>query len=155
MPTVWRIVPQLRSATAFDGEGARRFGGRWNSHGTRMVYTSDSRALAALETLVHLTPQTLGRHLQLIGVELNIDMIEELPEKKLPRGWHAPVIPAANKQVGDDWIRSGRSLALKIPSAVIREENNFLLNPAHPDFPRLRIGPPTDFSFDPRVFVTP
>jgi RES domain-containing protein len=151
MPTIWRIVPLHRAETAFDGEGARLFGGRWNSRGTRMVYCSESRALAILETLVHLTPANIHRRLSLLGVEIDPELIEVLPEKKLPPDWRAPMASAANKKVGDDWVRSGRSAVLQISSAIIPEENNFLLNPAHPALTDVRILRKTDFSFDGRL----
>lgn len=89
MPTVWRIVPEHRADLAFDGEGARLFGGRWNSRGTRIVYCSETGALAALETLVHLTPETIDRRLSLFGVEIAEDLIEILPPKKIPGDWRA------------------------------------------------------------------
>lgn len=151
MPTIWRIVPQHRAKNAFDGEGARLFGGRWNSRGTRMVYCSESRALAALETLVHLTPENIDRRLQLLGIAIDPDLIEVWPARKLPVHWREPMVSAANKKLGDDWIRSGRSAVLQIPSVIIPEENNFLLNPAHPALAHSRITQTADFSFDGRL----
>lgn len=151
MPTVWRIVPEHRAANAFDGEGARLFGGRWNSPGTRMVYTSDSRALAALEILIHLTPPTMTRPLHLIGVEIEPDWIETIPNRKLPRHWASAIISPANKQLGDEWIRSARSPVLRIPSVIIPEENNFLFNPSHPALAHLHLVRGTTFSLDPRL----
>lgn len=151
MPTVWRIVPEHRADLAFDGEGARLFGGRWNSRGTRIVYCSETGALAALETLVHLTPETIDRRLSLFGVEIAEDLIEILPPKKIPGDWRAPIIPAAGKNVGDDWVRGGRAAVLRIPSVIIPEEYNYLLNPAHPRLARLRITHKADFFFDGRL----
>lgn len=153
MPTVWRIVPEHRAETAFDGEGARLFGGRWNSRGTRMVYCSESRALAALEILVHLTPQTIGRRLRLLGVELEEELIAIWPQKKLPPDWRAPSIPAANRKVGDQWTRQGQSAVLKIPSAVIPEEFTYLLNPNHPRLAPLRVTQESDFALDGRLLA--
>jgi RES domain-containing protein len=151
MPTVWRIVPEHRAANAFDGEGARLFGGRWNSPGTRMVYTSDSRALAALEILIHLTPPTMTHPLHLIGVEIEPDWIETIPNRKLPRQWTSAIISPATKQLGDEWIRSARSPVLRIPSVIIPQEDNFLLNPSHPALAHLHLVRGTIFSPDPRL----
>jgi RES domain-containing protein len=151
MPVAWRIVPSHRAVNALDGEGARLFGGRWNSPGGRMVYTSGNRALAALEILVHLTPETRGRLYSLIPVEIADDLIEPWPENRLPNDWRDPIVGAQCQHLGDEWIRSGRSAVAKVPSAIIPEEPNFLLNPAHPDFPRLKMGPASPFTFDPRL----
>lgn len=151
MLTVWRIIPEHRAESAFDGEGARLFGGRWNSPGHRVVYTAESRALAALEILIHLTPQSMKRPLQLIGVEIRPDWIEAIPPKKLPRDWRAPIPPTADKHLGDEWIRSARSPVLQVPSAVIPEECNYLLNPNHPALANLRVAPGVPFAFDPRL----
>lgn len=151
MPTVWRIVPEHRAATAFDGEGARLFGGRWNSPGTRMVYTSESRSLAALEMLVHLPPGTIGRRWRLLGVELAPDWIETIPATRLPDGWRSPVIPAVNKDFGDAWVREARAPVLRIPSVIIPEEYNYLLNPTHPALASLMVVSQTPFAFDPRI----
>lgn len=154
MLTVWRIVSAHRAASAFDGEGARLFGGRWNSRGARLVYTSENRSLAALEILVHLTPATLHRRLCLIGVQVPEKLIETVSERELPADWNALMIPTGNKAFGDEWIRSERSVVLKLPSTIISAESNYLLNPLHRDFSRLRIGSPEEFSFDPRLITS-
>ena len=151
MPIIWRIVPAHRTATAFDGEGARLFGGRWNSPGTRIVYCSESRALAALEMLVHLTHGTIRQRLRLMGTEIDESHIEVLPARNLPPQWRSPIIRATNKKLGDEWVRSGRSAVLRIPSAIIPEENNYLLNPAHPALANVRIASAADFNFDGRL----
>jgi RES domain-containing protein len=155
MFTVWRLVPAHRATTAFDGEGARLFGGRWNSSGVRVVYTSENRSLAALEVLVHLTPATIHRLFSMIGVRIPEELIEVVPVRKLPSNWNALMISTENHAFGDEWIRSERSAVLKLPSTVISAESNYLLNPQHPDFARLQLEPPEDFSFDPRLITFP
>lgn len=151
MATLWRIVPEHRAPNAFDGEGARLFGGRWNSRGIRIVYTSGSRALAALEVLVHLTPETLRRRYSVIGMEISDRFIETWPAKKLPADWRSTMIPLATRKLGDEWVRGARSAVLRIPSTIIPEEANFLINPGHPDVAPLRPADPEFFTFDPRL----
>jgi len=148
---VWRIVPESRVADAFSGEGARLFGGRWNSKGQRAVYTSGSRALAALEILVHLSAATAGRRYRIIGLDIPEDMIETLTPKRLPSDWMSPMIPLSTRRIGDEWLRSRAKVALRVPSAVIPEESNYLLNPAHDNLARHRPSADTVFTFDPRL----
>lgn len=151
MAAAWRVVKRTRSRTAFDGEGARRFGGRWNSPRQRAVYASQSKALAALELLVHL--ETAERLPRLVAFSFEIDdpSIEHLDRERLPRGWRSFRGVTATRRLGDEWLASRRTVALAIPSVVIPEEWNFLLNPAHPDFPRLDFGRATPFLLDPRL----
>ena len=150
MPTAWRIVKQKYAATAFTGEGAARSGGRWNSHGTWVVYASGSKSLAALETLVHLNPPV-----QFAYVSFRLDfpdsLLETFPLEQLPADWTGHPPPPAAQFIGDSWVRSGSSPVLALPSVIIPGETNFLLNPRHPAFSRLRIGPPEPFAFDHRL----
>ena len=150
MRTAWRIVKEKHAATAFDGEGARLNGGRWNSKGTRVIYTSGSMALAALELLVHLNPPVTFRHV-IVRVSIPDDLVETLPPVALPESWAKYPAPAATQLIGDRWAREGRSAVLELPSAIIPRESNFLLNPEHPDFGSIEIGEPERFSFDPRL----
>ncbi len=148
MITAWRIVKWKHAGSAFDGEGARLFGGRWNSVGTRMVYTSASRSLAALETLVHLNPPVFFTFV-IIPVSFDRRWVETLP--KLPPHWSDEPPGRAGQAAGDAWVRELRSAVLEVPSAVMPGEFNFLLNPGHPDFRKLKIGESRDFSFDRRL----
>ena len=150
MGRAWRLVKARHSATAFDGEGARRYGGRWNSPGTRLVYTSGTQALAALESLVHLNPPVAFKFVA-IPVEFDDALVEKFSPSKLPADWTEEPPPPSTQQIGDDWVRNARSAVLELPSVIIRSEPNFLLNPAHPDFLRLALGTPVPFSFDPRL----
>ncbi len=156
--TIWRLVKARHAGQAFDGEGARRYGGRWNSPGTPMVYASESRALAALELLVHVPANLLSQPFRFFRIDIPPRFIRSLtpgpsPHAPLPSGWNAPLISPATQALGDEWIASGRSVVLRVPSAVIPEENNYLINPAHPDFKKLAIAEPEPFSFDPRIAV--
>jgi RES domain-containing protein len=151
MPTGWRIVKTARLATAFDGEGARLHGGRWNSPGTALVYTAQSQALAALELLVHLQSSQLLVSYSSLSARFGDSAIEVLDPARLPRGWRQFPAPVALQQIGDRWAAERRSPVLQVPSALVPDELNFLLNPAHPDFGRIRLGAPIPFEFDPRL----
>jgi RES domain-containing protein len=149
---LWRICRKLHAAAAFSGEGARLFGGRWNSHGVRVVYTSPSLALAAIETFVHLEPNLQPDDLISIAAEMPDDIAtERLDPKSLPRKWYE-LRDESLKTFGDRWIRAGETFALYVPSAAIRGEWNVLLNPEHSDFRKLRIEKSKPFQFDLRMF---
>jgi RES domain-containing protein len=144
-------VKRKHAATAFDGKAAQRFGGRWNSPGHRAVYASASKSLAVLEVLVHLD---VGRPLpRLVAFSFDIDakLVERLAAAQLPRHWRTTGGLLATQQIGDRWLVSGRALALAVPSTIVPEEWNYLLNPAHPTFGRLRFGRSIPFLLDPRL----
>jgi RES domain-containing protein len=138
--TAWRIVKARFAGTAFDGEGARRFGGRWNSKGTPMVYTAGSQALAALEMLVHLEASDLLRHYRLIPVTFDDAMVTVVDVKSLPANWKRRPTPAGVRAIGDDWAASGASVVLRVPSVVVPGDSNYLINPGHGDFGRVVTG---------------
>lgn len=148
---VWRLVKERHAETAFDGEGARVYGGRWNSPGRRAVYTSGSLALAALETLVHLdTARPLPRFLAFSIHLATTDVVTaELP----PSYSFAGALPdlKETRRIGDDWLDTVRSLALSVPSAIVPQEFNLLFNPSHPSFARLTISAPVAFAVDARL----
>ena len=150
MTRAWRIVREDHGYTAFDGEGAWRFGGRWNSRGTRTVYTSATLSLAALETLVHLNPP-VGFKYVAIPIEFDEALVETFATSDLPADWNEEPPPPSTAEIGDRWVKESRSAVLELPSVIIPAEPNYLLNLAHSDFKRIRIGKPTPFSFDPRL----
>ena len=151
MPSAWRIVRAARVKSAFSGEGARIYGGRWNSRGTAVIYVSEHESLAALELLVHLTP--LPPHDRYLSFRLEWDkkLTEHFPVKSLPPHWNAEPPDFRTMQVGDDWVRSGKSVALAVPSVLSASEVNFLLNPKHPDFKKIKISQPVVYRFDSRL----
>ena len=149
--TAWRIVRASFASTAFDGEGARRFAGRWNSKGTPLVYTASSRALAVVEMLVHLETTDLLKHYRLISVSFDDALVNQLDPKRLPSTWKRRQTPRAVRALGDEWVASGASVVLAVPSAVIPDERNHLINPLHPAFAKLVIGKPEPFRFDLRL----
>lgn len=148
MGRAWRIVKAKHVATAFDGEGARLSGGRWNSRGTPVVYASASQALAALETLVHLNPPVLFRFAA-TSVQFDDALVERLTS--VPSDWKEEPPPPSTRQVGDTWVNEARSVVLEVPSVLVPRESNYLLNPAHPDFAKLVVERPELLSFDPRL----
>jgi len=150
--TAYRITLEKYAATAFDGEGARLHGGRWNTPGRRLVYVASSISLATLEMLVHLeNPAILQRRFVIIPVTMPEECVERLAGKRLPAGWDGPEIHHGTQALGDGWLAGGTSLALAVPIAIVPSELNYLLNPAHPDFSRLKIGEPVPMRLDPRL----
>ena len=148
----WRICRRLYAAEAATGEGARLFGGRWNSRGVSIVYASTSLALAAIETFVHLEPNL--RPADLVSIEGVIPGAIEtarLDMNALSARWYETRDESLHR-FGDDWVRSGKSAALLVPSAAIRGEWNVLLNPVHPSFPIIQFHNPEPFEFDVRMF---
>ncbi len=155
MPVAWRIVKARYAEQAFDGEGARLYGGRWNSPGVRMVYASDSIALAALELLTQLNDATLLPKFVTIAADFDAKLGSDLERSKLPRDWRSHPAPPELQQLGDAWVKRGSSLALRVPSAVVPQQFNWLLNPEHAEFSRLAIGKPEPFEFDLRLLQAP
>ena len=148
---VWRLCRRAHAAP--DGEGARRYGGRWNRHGTALIYTSASASLAALECFVHLDPEDAPADLILIPVDIPSSVkIRALRTDDLPTDWRSLPAPDALAQIGTEWARDLRTAVLSVPSAVVPDERNYLLNPAHREFVRIDFGPPRPFSFDPRMW---
>lgn len=151
--TVWRITTARYAGRAFDGEGARLYGGRWNEPGVAAVYCSGTLSLAALEYFVHLEPELAPKDLVAIPAEVPAGVSwAEIDAAVLPPDWRVYPAPEALKELGSDWVRSGRTAVLSVPSAIIPHESNVILNPAHPDFSKIRVGKAEPFSFDPRMW---
>ena len=151
---VWRITTARHAERAFDGEGARLYGGRWNHSGTPLVYTSLTLSLCALEYFVHLEPALAPRSLVAIRAEIPLDLrIGALDVGGLPSDWRVYPAPDRLKDLGTAWARGTEAAALVVPSAVIPHERNVLFNPRHPDFGRIRIHPAEPFAFDPRMWT--
>jgi RES domain-containing protein len=149
--TVWRLDSRRYAKAALSGNGAFRYGGRWNLRGTRVVYCAESRALAAMEALVHVEDfEDLDAvEWRATAITLPGSAIECPP--RYPRAWRTCPYSLSTQRFGSDWARSQRSVALRVPSATVPGEFNFLTNPAHPDFVGLTIAPPEAFRFDPRL----
>lgn len=151
MLTAWRLVKTVHAKVAFTGEGAAQFGSRWNPPGVRVVYTAQTAALAAMEVLVQTPEYELPSTHTIFRVQFPEEAVTALDAEKLPADWDAIPAPMSTQAIGHTWITSGSSLVLRVPSAAIRQECNYLINPAHPDFPSLHISNPEPFVFDPRL----
>lgn len=151
MITAWRIVGARYKDDSFSGEGARLRGGRWNSKGTAVVYTAGSIALASIEMLINLPGPKLLEDFFRIPVHIPSDLIIDLPLNKLPGDWRSTPVSPTTKAIGDNWIKDRKSAVLKVPSVVVPEEYNYLLNPTHPDIIKINIGSPVRYRFDPRL----
>jgi len=149
--TAWRIVKRRHSESAFNGEGARLFGGRWNSIGTAVVYAAESRALALLELLAGLGSTSALDPYVLISVTFDEELVESLNLELLPQNWRTSPPPSDVQAIGDSWVAEGRSAILKVPSVVIPEEFNYVVNPLHPDFSSISIGEATTLHLDSRL----
>lgn len=154
MRTVWRITTARFAATAFSGEGARLYGGRWNPKGFEMVYTAESRSLALLEMMVQDAP--LRARYVLIPVSLpDAVSVTSIEVADLPPDWRKLDRRDALQDIGRDWLVRGDSAVLAVPSAVVPAERNYLLNPRHPDFTRVIIGEPEALETDFRLMRNP
>lgn len=148
----WRLVREKHAATAFNGEGAALYGGRWNSRGNRVVYASINLSLAALETLVHLNPRMFFRYLA-FPVDFDESLVEKAEISGLPADWREEPPPPSSQRFGDEWLREARSAVIELPSVIVPGESNYLLNLSHPGFQAVSIGKPEPFSFDPRLIL--
>lgn len=149
---VFRITKTKYSKNAFDGEGAFRFGGRWNSRGTRMIYTAGSLALAALEMLVHLDDDSMIFNYSFVSARIPPDLILRIEDfHRLTKNWNASPASLETQQIGDRWAKENVSAALEVPTSIIPLEKNYLLNPAHPAFGEITFGKPRQFRFDERL----
>jgi len=149
--SVWRITKQKHAKNAFTGDGARLYGGRWNSPGKLVVYTAESRALALAEILVHLESAGVLSRYVLFQVEIDESHVAHLDLRDLPKNWRAEPAPKRLQALGDEWLDSNKSAVLRVPSAIVGGEFNYLLNPLHPNFSKLRIHGPERFSIDKRL----
>ena len=149
---VWRICRARFADGAFSGEGAQRFGGRWNSPGVPMVYASSSLALAAIELFVHLEPNLQPDDLVSIAATLPAgEPAQRMKPDELPVGWWADDFEPL-RAIGDKWIREKSSLAIEVPSAALRTEWNVLVNPLHSAMAEIKVEEPQAFRFDARMF---
>jgi RES domain-containing protein len=149
--TAYRISKKAFAATLWSGIGARDFGGRWNSKGIPVVYTSESRALAAMEQLVHLIKPRVLRGYVVASITFDDAHVQRVDPRGLPADWDNPVASTALKAFGDNWATALRYPVLAVPSAVIRGEWNYLFNPSHPTFAGYVKSRPVPFVYDPRL----
>ena len=142
MRTVWRITTARFAQTAFSGEGARLYGGRWNPKGWEVVYTAESQSLGLLELMVQDDP--LRAHYVLIAAQLPGDLPEtRINIEQLPDDWRTIGARDVLQSMGQAWLQGAQTALLSAPSAVVPAERNILINPRHPDFARIVLGPPS------------
>ena len=155
MKRAWRIIRKRRLSDAFTGEGARLGGGRWNHVGTPVIYVSETLSLAALELFVHFTRKDikLGKSLVAIPVVIPHSLkIVEVPIKDLGPDWRTSPPSNSTKDIGTEWVQNETSSILRVPSAVIPDEYNLVLNPVHAEFKKIKIGKPRPFTLDERMW---
>jgi RES domain-containing protein len=146
----WRLVKATRSNTAFNGYGAWRYGGRWNPEGYSVVYLSEHLSLAAIEAYVHLPEE--ARWMEFAAFRVSIpDDITPSTLSHLPHDWSVTPEPDSTRQIGQEWLDAGGSCLLSVPSVVVPQERNLMVNLSHPDWQRVSIGAPESFSFDYRL----
>jgi RES domain-containing protein len=151
----YRIVKRKYREDLLSGAGGMYADGRWTSRGRPVVYTASSISLAILEFTVHYkrrgwAPACVLGHVD-IPDELRVETVDII---RLPPDWRNPQPSKELREVGDDWLRRSRAAVLRVPSAIVPEENNLLLNPSHPDFGFITVRSVTDFVFDRRLART-
>jgi RES domain-containing protein len=138
---VYRAFERKHEATALSGEGARLYGGRWNSVGTAMVYTSSTFSLALLEIMVNASTARIPPDMVYAPLDIPDETrLDVLDMGTLPQNWFDSPAPPECQRAGDSWVNRGETVGLVVPSAVARIETNVLLNPVHPDFVRVVVG---------------
>lgn len=153
MVTTYRICKTKYAATWFDGEGAYRYGGRWNSRGTRILYTAGSLSLAALEMLVHLNDEEILLSYSFAAAAFDESLVLPVEQSRaLPENWSASPPPLEIQRIGDEWAREQTSVVLKVPTSVLPVEFNYLINVRHPEFSKVQLGEPQTFTFDERLY---
>lgn len=150
MIVVYRIS-KTKYISDLNGTGAKLFGGRWNTKGNGILYTAENIALCALETLVHISTSTL-QDFSIATIQIPDEAsVETLESDQLPNNWDKYPAPAILAQVGDRWLQSNLSLLLRVPSVIVPQEFNVLVNPLHPEFSRVNLANVEPFVFDERL----
>ena len=149
---VYRLSKR-KYANALSGKGAALSGNRWNSKGTEIVYTAESRSLAMAEVVVHLTLATLPSDYVMMEIDVpDTIKIKVLDIAKLDFPWNVHPPHKQSQKIGDRFIASMQACVLKVPSVVVQRDFNYLLNPFHSDFKDIKIVNVSDFLFDKRIF---
>lgn len=151
---LYRLVHGKWAAQAFDGEGARLYGGRWNSKGQLCVYTAGSEALAILEILVHLNNRTALKQYRLFQLTIAAEEVLSVSPANLPLSWQQQPASIDTARIGDSWLAQRASLALSVPSVIAPRENNILLNTQHSHFNQC-LATITELEFLPDPRLTP
>lgn len=154
MRMVYRIA-LAKHARDLSGKGARLTGGRWNAKDTAVIYTSESRSLAAMEYLVHVSLANVPSEIKIISIGIPDTSIQkQIDPSDLPKDWPQNPAPILLADIGTKWVLSMESLLLRVPSAVIMQEFNVLINPTHPDMKSVQILVVENFIYDERLHKT-
>jgi RES domain-containing protein len=148
---VFRLC-KSRYADSLTGLGAEKAGGRWNDKGIAVIYTSESRALCTAEIAVHTPLGNIPDDYQLVKIEIPEHSILAMKTSNLPPDWRSFPYPVSTRDLGNEFILNNRFLVMKVPSAVVQDEYNFLINPGHRDFRKVRMLSKEAFVFDERLF---
>lgn len=146
---VFRITKLKHSSEAFTGQGAKDYPGRWNLLGYPVVYTSENTSLACLESVSHLLDDFDQDSYLIFEGAIPLKLVKSVENTDLPSGWDDDNPGKASQEFGTEWLKSGRSAVLKVPSILVPNDSNFLINPSHPDFRLIRVGKPKPFRFHP------
>jgi len=149
--TAWRICKAKYAKSMWSGIGARSVAGRWQSKGVPVVYVSATISLATVEQLVHLDSADVLLKFVKCPVTFDESLVMSCDVRKLPKNWRSDPPPPSLRAIGDGWGAAAPTPVLAVPSAVISDEWNYVINPAHPRFRQLVIGKVQPFSFDPRL----
>ena len=144
-------IAKCTYVTDLSGAGARLYGGRWNSVGRSMVYMASTRALAVLEVLVHLSPAIFPGDFCIAEFEVPDTNILNLDVSELPESWQDASAPVGLKQLGDSFLKQQQYLLMKVPSAIVPQEFNYLINPLHPEASKIKLIKQQPFNFDERL----
>lgn len=146
-------LSKRKYSRALSGKGTAKFGNRWNSKGTEMIYSAESRALTMAEVVVHLTIATLPSDYVMIEINIPDDIsFLEIKADKLLENWNIHPPSVNTQKMGDGFIDSLEACILKVPSAVVQGDCNYLINPYHKEFKKIKIYDVDDFPFDKRIF---
>lgn len=149
---VYRLS-RAKYSNDLSGKGAELAGGRWNSKGIALVYTGQTIALCMAEVAVHIPFGIIPVDYELITLEIPDEDIYELKKLQLPEDWKSLPPAYSTQGIGDDFVKKGKFMVLKIPSAMVQGEFNYLINPLHPKIKKVKIKKTETFSFDQRLFV--
>ncbi|MEZ2338702.1 RES family NAD+ phosphorylase [Mucilaginibacter sp. RCC_168] len=144
-------IAKCHYADDLSGTGARLYGGRWNSEGKPMLYLASSRSLAILEVLVHLDPLIVPANFCIAQIDVPDYSITQLNHALLPDNWQDVSGPVALRKLGDEFLKKQEYLAMRVPSAIVPAEVNYILNPLHPEARNIKIVNKESFSFDDRL----
>jgi RES domain-containing protein len=152
---IYRVLRKPFARTPFDGEGAYRYGGRWSSPGTRLSYASEHQSLAMLEYFVHLDKDDPPADLVLAVAEVPDDLPrEKINVGDLPPQWRDQAAPPQLARFGDEFAARSKHCLLFLPSVLAPSENNLLINPAHPDYRKIKVHDLEPLDYDARMFPT-